>query len=254
MSRARTTKKRIRLLSKPPQWAINCNKALQQRIINTALGGITEIKVLIHNSEFFGFYKLRELHESLGKGIEIESSAYPRYPRKKCVQRPTGKVTHHFKPKKYGYGPSCIIATNKSTFEHLHNIYKRLPELNITRVEYAIDLYCKTPEAVADLFYLVRRYLYRRNAKRTSMEGGKFYGWQDWLNDFRERNAVYYIWTGKKSGKHIKVYERGPDSKRINGTEEWHHKDVDRVRIEFKLREKPFPIWFKYLETFAART
>ena len=132
-----------------------------------------------------------------------------------------------------------MITTNKSTFDHLYDINRRLPDLNITRVEYAIDLYCKTPEAVADLFYLIRRYIYRRNTKRTSKEGGKFYGWQDCLNGFRERNAVYYIWTGKKSGKHIKVYERGPDSKRIKG--KWHHKDVDRVRIEFKLKGKPFP-------------
>ena len=165
----------------------------------------------------------------------MECPAYSRYTFKDYVQLNTGKLTLHFKFPNDGYGPSCLITTNKSTYDHLSNIYKRLPKLNITRLEYAIDLYCKTPEAVNDLFYLVRRYLYRRNAQGTMMKGEKYYGWK--AN--RKINALYFITMGKSSGKHIKVYERGDDAKKTPGSfghPTWRHEDVDRVRIEFKLR------------------
>jgi hypothetical protein len=214
--------------------AINAEKALQRRIINTALQGITEIRALIHRSDFSGVYKLGVLNSRLGKGKPIENSAYPRYPRKCCVQLRTGKVTRHFKPEDYGFGPSCMLTTNDSTFDHLYNIFNRLHNLKITRLEYAIDLYCETPAAVSDLFYLLRRYLYVRNAFKTSMRGGKFYGWKD----SRDKNAVFFIIMGKHSGKHIKVYERGLDRLASSNQIGWSHDKVNRVRIELKLQRK----------------
>lgn len=143
------------------------------------------------------------LNKMLGKGKMVdnlmECPAYSRYTFKNYVQLNKEKLTLHFKFPGEGYGPSCLITTNKSTYGHLSNIYKRLPKLNITRLEYAIDLYCKSPGAVADLFYLVRRYLYRRNAQGTKMKGEKYYGWKA----TREINALYFITMGKSSGKHI---------------------------------------------------
>lgn len=170
-----------------------------------------------------------------------DTDVFPRYSKKAKVKLSTGKVEIFTDPEITS--PFCLIATNISTYAMLSNLFRGLPELKPTRLEYAIDLFCRSPEAVADLFYLLRRYLYARNAKGTSMEGGKFDGYQDYA---REMNAVYYIRMGKKtgepkklkSGKHIKIYERGDDKKKVldpSGHKTWRRKDVNRVRIEFKL-------------------
>jgi hypothetical protein len=238
LARPKKPRKGSRTISKREQREIDSGKRLQQRIVNTALRGITEIRVLIHRSDFSGLYKLGVLNTRLGRGKEIESSAYRRYSNKRSIQLSTGKVTRHFKPEDQGYGPSCMITTNDSTFDHLYNVYNRLPKLKITRLEYAIDLYCKTPAAASDLFYLLRRYLYVPRAVRTSMRGGKFYGWRDWLKDLRKQNAVYFIIMKKHSGKHIKVYERGNDRPFASSQTGWPHDKVNRVRIEFKLMRK----------------
>ena len=165
-----------------------------------------------------------------------KTRAFPNYTYKANIQLAHGEV-EIFSLRKTP-GSSCIIATTDSTYDMLRYLYKSLPKLKIYSLEYAIDLHCKTPNEVSDLFYLIRRYLYHRNAQGTEMVGGQFYGLKDWLNNLREMNAVYYVKMRKFSGKHIKTYERGEDSKRINSTRGWHHKDVDRVRTEFKLRRK----------------
>jgi hypothetical protein len=169
-------------------------------------------------------------------GVRADESfeEYGRYTFKRNIQLDTGKIKLHFKPEHLGYGPSCLLATNMSTYDHLSNIHQRLPKLKITRLEYAIDLYCRDPDAVADLLWLIRRYLYAPNALQTSMVGGKFFGYKDYA---RVINAVYYIWMAKFSGKHIKVYERGPSLPK-KGNIGWAHEDVDRVRIEFKLQRR----------------
>jgi hypothetical protein len=232
---ARNIGKGSRTLSKREQRRINAGKNLQRRIVTSTLHGITDIRVLIHRSVFSGQYSLAMLQRKLGFGVQADGpfEEYSRYSYRRNIQLGTGRAGLHFKFPSDGYGPSCLITTNKSTYDHLLNIHNRLPKLKITRLEYAIDLICRDHDAVSDLLWLVKRYIYAPNAIQTSMAGGKFWGYQD--RD-RAKNAVYYIWMHKYSGKHIKVYERGPDSKRIPGTPKWRHKDVDRVRIEFKLR------------------
>lgn len=242
MAKAGTTRKGSRIIAKQEQRAINTGKTLQRRIINTALYGISEIKVLIHRSVFSGLYG----YDAIKQGMENrniyyfknETDAFQSYLKKANVYLSTGKVEIFTEP--ITNRPFCLFATNISTYAMLSNLYRGLPELKITRLEYAIDLFCRSPEAVAELFYLLRRYLYARNAKGTSMDGGRFDGWKG----SRETNAVYYIRMGKKnlkpkksrSGKHIKIYERGDDSTKIHGRDEWRHEDVNRVRIEFKLQ------------------
>ena len=230
-----TTGKGSRTISNGELLAINSAKTLHRRIINSTLRGITDIRVLIHRSVFSGTYSLGTLQKMLQFGVKADDSfeEYGRYSFKRNIQLNTGKLKLHFKFPDQGYGPSCLITTNKSTYDHLSNIYNRLRELKITRLEYAVDLFCRDPDAVTDLLWLIRRYLYAPNAFQTSMVGGEFFGYQDYA---RLKNAVYYIWKGKSTGKHIKAYERGPDSKRISGTQTWDHNDVDRVRIEFKLK------------------
>ena len=235
MAKRRNARKGSRTISKRKQRKIDSGKNLQRRIVSSTLRGITDVKVLIHRSVFSGQYSLAMLRKMLSFGVRADESfeEYGRYTYKRNIQLSTGRAGLHFKFPSDGYGPSCLITTNKSTYDHLLNIYNRLPKLKITRLEYAIDLFCRDRDAVSDLLWLMGRYLYTPNAVRTSRDGDKFCGYQD--RD-RAKNAVYYIWMHKYSGKHIKVYERGPDSKRIPGTPKWRHQDVDRVRIEFKLR------------------
>ena len=238
MAKNKSTKKRSRSISNRKQRQINSGTNLQRRIVTSALRGITDIKVLIHRSVFSGLYSLGTLRKMLGNfGVRDDDplEEHSRYQFKRDIQLNTGKIKLHFKLPSFGYGPSCLIATNESTYDHLSNIYQRLPKLKITRLEYAMDLFCRDPDAVADLLWLIRRYLYAPGAVRTSMVGGKFFGYKDYA---RVINAVYYIRMAKFSGKHIKVYERGPDSLPKRGNIGWAHENVDRVRIEFKLQRR----------------
>lgn len=108
-------------------------------------------------------------------------------------------------------------------------------------IEYTIDFYCDSQQAVADMFWLLRQYCFFVRSKSTSIVGGKFYGLEQPINpeDFRDVNTVYHVFNSdnknKKNSRKAKIYERGDDDcKRDNGG--WYHQDCNRVRYEYVLK------------------
>jgi hypothetical protein len=120
-------------------------------------------------------------------------------------------------------------------------------------VEYAIDVFCKNPEAVRNLQWLIRRCLYLRNQKyvitfdndEIKVNGNDvkisyIYG-QDKEKAYEDRYEIIEMNEVYRIGSCHKVYERGPDDKKKGLG--WEVKDLDRVRMEYtadrdKLTEK----------------
>ncbi len=102
--------------------------------------------------------------------------------------------------------------------QSLNQLYSSLPRLNVSKVEYAIDLFCGSPHVVRGLFEFIRKHLYIPSQQKINM-----------IDDYENNphlSRVYHI------GKSFKVYERGNDNKKKEGNC-WHYKDFDRVRLEF---------------------
>ena len=235
-------------------------KRQHRTLVRSILRHVIEIRPLIHRSKFSGKYNHQDVKKRLGK-LRIDKDYAKKaiknkymYKRKYYRLFPDGKITFLFKtyasynsPQLGHLKPKCIAETSNSTSKFLSRINQALPDLNIMSLEYAIDLYCPDHDAVANLFYLLRRYTYIHHAKRTSMIGGEFLGYEG--NEVtRDTNAVSKIHfqekkKGKKisSGKYAKIYERGDDNvKRTlpSGKKGWQHKDTNRVRLEVTIHRK----------------
>lgn len=107
--------------------------------------------------------------------------------------------------------------------EFLIWINQSLPNLKVSKVEYACDQYCYTHKDVENLFWAELRYLfvpYRRNAE---VIGENLL---QWGNDVRMNSDL-------KIGD-VKIYERGSDDKKKgNG---WPKKSLNRVRLEYTVK------------------
>ncbi|MRS04906.1 hypothetical protein EG832_17080, partial [bacterium] len=109
--------------------------------------------------------------------------------------------------------------------ERLEKISQSLPDLKLSRVEYALDLYCTDPSGVYCIFKALKKHLFRPY-KRIVLLLGK--GKQEWGDDTR-MNAYYRLGDAK-------IYERGPEKKRKNKA--WVLKDADRIRLEYTATRK----------------
>ena len=109
--------------------------------------------------------------------------------------------------------------------EILDSLNGILPNMKVSSVEYALDLFCDKPSEVENVFMLIRRFLYIRNSKKARLFGEKTTNW----GNAARMNFVYHF------GR-TKVYERGPDDKKTKN--HWHFQDLDRVRLEHTAKRK----------------
>lgn len=217
-------------------------KFLQRLIVKTALEGITDIRPLIHRVELSGRCSYDEIEKNLGHQkvlneheeenlpVHLRGCAFATY-----LQLGGSKLTVAYRPYAENYKPTCVIRTSDSSPELFFRLVNALSTMTVSSVEYAIDFFCKNQQAVSNLFYLIRRYLFIPRCKDAFLMGGEFEG----FCEPRDTNAVYkFKFLG---AKHVKIYERGDDrKKRIDndGQPYWLHNDVDRVRLEFTFRSK----------------
>jgi len=206
-------------------------KGLQLEIVREALNGITEIVPFLHRIRFSGDYSHSEIEQKIA-GLCVDDNG-----KKAILKVEKGILTIFFKQPE-AVKPSSIVESSISASQALSMLYRALPELTIMSVVYAIDFFCRNSNSVADLFFLLRRYMYFHQAKWTSMDGGKFYGWRE----PRDVNAVYRIHFDKEKqkkstpGKSVEIYERGKDREKTllsSGNKGWKHSDTDRVRLAF---------------------
>ena len=207
-------------------------KGLQLEIVRHALVGITEIVPFLHRIKFSGDYTHSEIKQKKARlGVDDDN-------RKKAVLKLEKDILIISFKQPARVTPLSIAENSISAFKALSRLYRALPDLTIMSVVYGIDLFCQNSDSVADLFFLLRRYMYFHHAKWTSMDGGKFYGWRE----PRDENAVYKIHFDKKEmkksafGKSVEIYERGKDREKTSlpsGDIGWKHSYTDRVRLAF---------------------
>jgi len=95
---------------------------------------------------------------------------------------------------------------------------KKLPNLAVSKVEYVVDQFCTDPFGVTVLFWVDRRCLHLSHRRR-----GRILGEYENRKD-RAKSLELRI------GRYHRVYERGPDIKKLG--KDWSLEDVDRVRLE----------------------
>ena len=212
-------------------------KCLTAKVIHESLNELESIKPFIHRIKLSGDYNYPELLK-LGNLKVVEPIFYrhrgynEKYRTHAYCQLPEGRLLCSLNPYP-SYYPWCMISITNPSIKLLNKISNELDFFSIAEVEYTIDFFCRNQQACHDIFYLFVRYLYFPYTSRVIMAGGKFDGWRE----PRKTNAVYKsLSIGKTRSKYIKVYERGPDTKKQfleNGQPFWYSKDIDRVRIEF---------------------
>lgn len=156
--------------------------------------------------------------------------------------------------------PPLYISTTATNNKGLYWLCKNFQHLRISSVELAIDFISDNPSSVSDIFYLLHHYTYfPRYSGCVEIIGGEFHGWQDSPhenrvfksyrkasaceekeNDDNEKdNTDLEINKKRKKGNSAKIYERGPDKKQKkdeHGNPYWEYGDVDRVRLEVRLK------------------
>lgn len=218
------------------------NKIPAGGIVKIALDGIVSIKPLLHRIVVsqqdynLDIIKTKLRVPNPRKANEEDNKKYPKYRRATNNNNLLGgRVSLYFD--RMSAGPSLVANVigqsedGATPFALLRRLSKALPEGKVSSVEYAIDIYCEDHVAVANLYYLLRRYMFFRNRDSTSMKGGGFIGWEGGCQVERRENSVYTVWN-KARDNIIKIYERGAESKRRESGG-WKHVDVDRVRLEF---------------------
>jgi hypothetical protein len=191
------------------------------------LKSIKLIKPRIHNIKLSSDYLYREIQKELGTLVRDEKyEPYSILPYKNRAYRnfEGSRFTIYYNPNA-GFLPKSMITFKYAKHYPLFELGNRLPELEVSSVEYALDFFCKNngrPQNVRNLFLLFMHYLYRRNVRTT-----KYYT--------NRENFTYYIGAEKD----FKIYERAEDKLEqkddAGKSKGWKFKDLDRVRLEYTL-------------------
>ena len=199
--------------------------------VKRVLSGIKHISPRLHRTAFSGDYFLDELSK-IGKFFYDDTySQNPdkysdKYTKRAYMQLIEGQFAFYFGAE--SHMPKCCIQIPDTNFELLQVIQSEMPSLKLSSAEYCIDIFCKNPDAVSDLFYLMNRYLYFPYAKEINRAGGDFDGW----DEPKGENSVYKVQYAAPQ-RRFTIYERGPDNKKQKNR--WDHAFVDRVRLEANL-------------------
>jgi len=204
---------------------------------------IKQIEPKLHYIRLSGDYTYLELDNKIGpmRRIEKSESRMPIY-QTQTVCHLDGLQLTAFTGRTKGFFPRCRLeftlpgmppgsakhekdlGTHQRQF--LEKIGQRLPDLWVTQLEYAIDIFpagdCYT---VRSLFNLLRRYLFVPHARKFSVSGG-----QDDNRMIEVRGAIKMSRVLRANS--LKLYERGNDGKRDHEVRGWHFEDFNRLRLE----------------------
>jgi len=108
----------------------------------------------------------------------------------------------------------------------LIDLMRALPQpLQVSEVEYAVDIYCYSPREVASLFYELIHCLWVPYKSSVGMVG------ED-MAQYGKNVRANHVFHAKAEDSKVKIYERGPDNRRKKGEKGWELERCDRVRIE----------------------
>ena len=197
---------------------------------------IQKIIARLHKINLSGRYNYSDLDEKIGRFHEDQqnnwlkdSKGEIRYDKKYVKKFPNFDISIFVNPKK-PFLPHCYVQINPmkdisiSTHkEFLIQFVKWFPDLQTSRVEYALDIFY-FPDAISitNFYYNIRRHLYVPYQKKVRTMGGI----KEKFGKKFEMNLV------SRFGDDHKAYERGPD-KLKNPDDYWMETDLDRVRLEY---------------------
>lgn len=133
------------------------------------------------------------------------------------------RPTHNDSMPESSYLQSLILLNNE------------IPHLRISSIEFFVDFFCADPNAVSNLFYVLRRYLWFKRKGRTRLKGGEYTG----MHIARTENIVMHVSNSAGNDAKWKLYERGREKYGHDAAEQgWPHSDVIKVRLEVTLKRK----------------
>jgi hypothetical protein len=215
----------------PTDWP---QQPFHEAVLNSALQTIDEIDPKIHRISLSGAYELPEIRKRFGAlnhatynwlekyyeerhfrtfpHFNVSVFVGPKYP-----PNPKNPASSYFQIDPIG---DVVPEAHK---DFLIQFDQKLPNLNISGVEYAVDLFCRNPQGVIFLNDIIRKYLYAKYQQTVKKLGDK--------ERFGKRQSIQNMVS--RLGDFQKVYERGPDNKKKKNDDFWFEEDFDRVRLEF---------------------
>jgi hypothetical protein len=195
-------------------WPVEAKKFFLWASKCYTIGRIVDVNAFIHQVQFTGRYRIDEIRAKLGR-VKPQPNDEKEF-KFKYVRNVRGNNWSFFlvpvKLRPY----NCLLRAHNPTPKDLKTIRDSLPELSVRTVEYAIDVMCANPDHVADLYGLLKRYLWfpRHEQKYFTQKGVASY-------------SLYY--------DPFIVYERGQDKDRNYKRKymHWRRWQLDRVRMEF---------------------
>ena len=203
----------------------------------------------IHRLVLSGDYTADELRQFLGKLYIIE-----RNPRRRKDYQFMASV--HFKEMNrsslltifYSPGPKSqykphemieLTLPEKNPQQFLSILNQTLPNLKISKVEYAVDFYVSTGSDTRPLYNVLWRNLCPKNQQKVKQDHSKDKGIAKYgkfiLLTWNNRKRI--LNRNRKISNHLKMYERGEDIHKTKSNR-WYAKNLDRVRIEFTGKRK----------------
>ncbi|SPD73072.1 hypothetical protein PITCH_A1670015 [uncultured Desulfobacterium sp.] len=192
---------------------------------------ITKVEARLNRIRVFGRYDYSDL-ERLGD-LEYDENNLSKSPNYllKVIRRPNGSPDFYLSvtvnPKAFSPQCSIEIRPNKDigigTYKtFLIKLHQSLPDLMVSKAEYAVDQFCTDPDGASLLFWVYIRCLhlgYHKKAKMPGVDGRR--------PEERKKGLIYEI------DRHHKVYECGREERRQDGG--WLISDIDRVRLEHRV-------------------
>lgn len=135
------------------------------------------------------------------------------------------------------YIPSLRIILRYPTKKCLRIFERLFPTFLVSKAEFTLDIVCESASDTRTLFEYIMRHLYMPRRKKNSLKS---------IGDHGNRVDVKLTTNHAFRISHLKIYERGPDSKRkklANGKYGWDATDIDRIRIEFDITNAVMRGW-----------
>ena len=232
-------------------------KQIHQSILDLALSNVTKIEPRLHKINLSGSYNHDGIKDKLGLlKHDDNNQLFKVYDRKYIKKRPGFQLSIFVNPKKFAKPCFMFLSPLRDIDLKTHKDFliwldNKLPGLNVSSVEYAVDVFCSSPSAVVFLHIMIRKYSYApsQTTVRTIGNGDvvRKYGLE--FEEGQIENLVTHFGNVGKHGQfraRHKIYERGKDvakkfTKRSKGKKShafWLEKDLDRLRFEFTAKRE----------------
>lgn len=226
------------LKKQPEAWkSVVAGKSLSKKFVSDALNSIEEVVPHIHRVKLrlkngddstiqsvFGFSNFHVMNAKEGRQAPNFSLAGNGNFGKNKYTIWTGR--------KMAFLSKYMFSVVGPTQKDLYYLSFTIPGIEVSSVEYSIDMFCENYKKVSALFYILRRYMYFPYRDKTVCKGGAFGG----IESERTENCAWFIWDKAHGAKCLTVYERGSDDKKDGAG--WKIEDIDRVRVEFVAKNK----------------